>query len=102
METPQLDTRLRGQAAAASLTAQNTFTDPVQIMGPFNFSLSGTWVATVYIQRSFDSGATWLDVATYTANIEDIGYEPEVRVLYRAGIKTGGYTSGTVVVRIAQ
>lgn len=102
MESPQLDTRLRGQVAAASLTAQNTWTDPLYLMGPFNLSLSGTWVATVFIQRSFDDGVTWLDVASYTANIEDTGYEPEVRALYRAGVKTGGYTSGTVVVRVSQ
>ena len=102
METQQYETRYRGQVATASLTAQNTWTDPLYLMGPFNFSLSGTWVATVYIQRSFDDGATWLDVASYTANIEDTGYEPEVRALYRAGVKSGGYTSGTIVLRIAQ
>lgn len=38
----------------------------------------------------------------YTANIEDTGTETETRTLYRAGIKTGGYTSGTAVVRISQ
>lgn len=101
MEIQQHPTRYRGQSAAASITAQNTFTTPVYILGDFNFSLSGTWVATVFIQRSFD-GSTWLDVASYTANIEDTGHEPETGVLYRAGVKTGGFTSGTVVARISQ
>jgi hypothetical protein len=87
----------------ASLTAQNTFTSVVPITGAFNFSLSGTWAGTVFIQRSFDNGTTWLDVASYTANIEDTGYEPEAGApLYRAGIKTGGYTSGTAVLRISK
>ena len=102
MEVQAQDTRYRGQAATASLTAQNTFTTPVYLLGDFNFSLSGTWVATVFIQRSFDGGSTWVDVASYTANIQDTGFEPEVGALYRAGPKTGGYTSGTIVVRLSQ
>lgn len=89
------------KAVTASITAQNTFTDPITVRGLFNFSLSGTWSGTVTLQRSFD-GSTWLDVATYTANIEDVGEEGELGVLYRAGIKTGEFTSGTAVVRISQ
>lgn len=90
------------QKVTASIAAQNTFSAAVPILGEFNFSLSGTWVATVFIQRSFDNGVTWLDVASYTANIEDVGNEPEIGVLYRFGVKTGGYTSGTVVGRLSQ
>ena len=98
---PNQPPRYRGMLTAASLTAQNTFTAAVEIAGDFNFSLSGTWVAIVFIQRSFDAGSTWRDVASYTANIEDTGYEPEP-VLYRAGTKTGGFTSGTIVLRLSQ
>ena len=87
---------------SVSLTAQNTYTPAVYLLGTFNFSLSGTWVGTVTIQRSFDRGTTWQDVASYTSNIEDAGTEPEGGVLYRAGPKTGGYTSGTMVVRLSQ
>jgi hypothetical protein len=43
-----------------------------------------------------------MDVASYTANIEDRGTEAETGVLYRVGVKTGNYTSGTVVARISQ
>ena len=86
----------------ASLTAENTFTGVVPITGKFNFSISGTFVATIFIQRSFDAGATWLDVNSYTAPIQTSGEEPEKGVLYRAGIKTGGFTSGTAVLRISQ
>lgn len=88
--------------AAASLAAANTWTDPVPILGPFNLSLNGTWAGTITLQRTFDGGATWLDVATYTAIIQDAGDEPELGVLYRAGFKTGEYTSGTAIVRISQ
>lgn len=83
-------------------TAQNTFSTPVPLQREFNLSLSGTWAATVTLQRSFDQGQTWLDVATYTANIQDRGFEAEAGVLYRVGVKTGNYTSGTVVGRISQ
>ena len=89
-----------------AITAQNVWTDPVSVNAPesargndFNVSIWGTFVATVTVQRSFDQGATWLDVASYTAPIEDIGFEPEA-AMYRIGVKTGGFTSGTVNVRI--
>lgn len=87
----------------ASIAAQNTFSTAIPINpGGFNLSLSGTWVATVHIQRSFDNGLTWLDVQSYAANIQDRGTESETGVLYRVGVKTGNYTSGTVVARISQ
>jgi len=86
----------------AELTAQDTYTPAISVFGAFNFSASGTWAGTVTIQRSFDSGATWQDVETYTANIEVPGSEPELNVVYRAGFKAGEYTSGTAVVRLSQ
>lgn len=101
-ETLNQPVRYYRQKVTASIAAQNTFSDPVGLLGEFNFSLSGTWVGTVHLQRSFDSGVTWLDVASYTANIETRGYESEFGVQYRAGIKTGNYTSGTAVVRVSQ
>lgn len=72
------------------------------VSGQFNLSLSGTWVASVTVQRSFDDGANWLDVESFSANSEQIGLEPEDDTLYRFGIKTGNYTSGSVVGRISQ
>lgn len=90
-----------GVSATATIAAQNTFSSSVAIRGDFNFSLSGTWVGVTHLQRSFDSGSTWLDVAAYAANIEDVGFEPEA-VLYRFGVKTGNYTSGSVVGRISK
>ncbi len=86
----------------ASLTAQNTFSSAIVIFGKFNFSLSGTWGATVFVQRSYDEGVTWLDVAQYTGNVENSGDEPERDVQYRFGVKTGGFTSGTIVGRLSQ
>lgn len=86
--------------ATASITAQNTFTTPVQLEGYFNLSISGTWAATVTVQRSIDN-ATWVDVDTFTANSEEVGFEPEL-MWYRVGVKTSEFTSGTVVLRLGR
>ena len=88
--------------ATKSIGAADTFSNWVILRGKFNFSLSGTWVATVHIQRSFDKGVTPLDVEDFTSNIEKIGEEPESNVCYRFGVKAGNYTSGPVVGRIGQ
>lgn len=91
---------------SASIAAENTFscttTACPAMQGDFNLSLSGTWSGTVHLQRSFDDGVTWLDVTSYTANIQDRGFEPEVGVRYRFGVKTGNYSSGTVVGRLSR
>ena len=86
--------------ASASIAAQNTFTDAVRLEGYFNLSLSGTWSATVTAQRSIDN-STWVDVDTFTVNSEEVGFEPEL-MWYRVGVKTGAYTSGTVVIRLGR
>jgi hypothetical protein len=86
--------------ATASIVAQNTFTDAVRLAGYFNLSISGTWAATVTVQRSIDN-STWVDVDTFTTNSEEVGFEPEF-MWYRAGVKTAGFTSGTVVIRLGR
>jgi len=88
----------------------DSFTDGAVRKGAFNVSVSGTSpVATVTVQRSFDrkavasdAAATWRDVATYTAVVEDLAYEPETNVYYRIGIKDTEYTSGTVIMRLGR
>lgn len=84
-----------------TITAQNSFTDPVKLTGFFNLSIIGTFVATVTVQRSFDDQATWADVDTFTSPTEDWGMEPEV-CWYRVGVNTGQFTSGSVSVRLGQ
>lgn len=86
--------------ASKSITAQNTWTDPVQLQGFFNLGISGTFSATVTVQRSLDN-STWWDVDTFTQETQDWGMEPEV-MWYRVGVKTGEFTSGTVEVRLGQ
>lgn len=84
--------------ATKSITAENSFTDPVQVEGYFNLSISGTFSATVTVQRSTDK-TNWRDVDSWTAPTEDYGFDPEY-MWYRVGVKTGGFTSGTVDVRL--
>jgi hypothetical protein len=94
--------------ATGSISAENTFTTDSIIVGStqprkgFNLSISGTWVGTVTVQRSFDGGSTWLDVDSFTSNVETFGTDDEHDTLYRVGIKTGDYTSGTAVVRLSR
>jgi|ETNvirnome_2_130_1030620.scaffolds.fasta_scaffold47346_2 hypothetical protein len=100
------------QIVTASLIAQNTFSDGIELFGEFNLSLTGTWSATVTHQRSFDrsdvatdAGATWEDVTgmdAQTENISTTGTEPERNVFHRTGVKTGNFSSGTVAVRLSQ
>lgn len=86
---------------SSSPGASGTFTDAWIVAGQFDISISGTWVGTVTIQRSFDGGTTWVDVATFTSNVETTGIEPGGGGLpWRIGMKNGAYTSGTAVVRL--
>ena len=88
--------------ATATITAENTWTDTVGILGYFNFSvvaatgtpgtLGGT---TVTVQRSTDN-STWRDVDTFTTSAEDVGFDGEI-LWYRAGVKTGDYTASVIV-----
>jgi hypothetical protein len=80
---------------SVSAAAQNTWSPAIQVVGSFNLSISGTFSATVTVQRSED-GSTWRDVDTWTAPSEEVGYDPILNY-YRVGLATGDYTSGTVV-----
>ena len=84
---------------SASIGAQNTFSNSLRLTGLFDVSISGTFVATVTVQRSYDN-SSWKDVDTFTAPIELTGTQGEI-AWYRIGVKTGAYTSGTAVVSIA-
>ena len=85
-----------------AISANNTFSDRVQLAGYFNVSISGTWTGTVTCQRSFDRGSTWFDVKDWTDNIQEYGFEPERGVWYQIGIKDGDYSNGTATLRLSQ
>lgn len=91
----------------ANISAQNTFTGTLapaqrERKGFLNISISGTWVGTVTLQRRFGGSGTYYDVNTWTANTEKALIDPERKVQYRLGIKTGDYSSGTAVCRLGR
>jgi len=90
------------KSAVGSITAANSYVAPIKLFGKFNFSLSGTWAATVELRRSFTTGSSWVVVDKYTANVELIGEEPERNILYDWGVNSGYYTSGTIAGRLSQ
>jgi hypothetical protein len=65
--------------------------------------ISGTFVATVTLQRSLSSSTgPWQDVTTYTV-VTTTTYDDSLDnqlCWYRLGVKTGGYTSGTAAVEL--
>lgn len=91
----------------ASITAQNTFSNPA-VIGTSTYrgailNLTGTWIANVVLQRQAISGS-WIDVTdnngnvvVFTTNGTYYFNEPTRATNYRFGVKTGGFTSGTVV-----
>jgi hypothetical protein len=88
-------------ATTKTISAQNTFTDPVLIIGDFNLSIvastSPAFSGTVTVQRSTD-GTVWRDVDNWVSvSSEEIGYDP-MKMYYRAGVKTGNYTAGSVTI----
>lgn len=92
-------------AVTVSATAQDTWTDGIEPWGgsgQLNVSIAGTWVGTVTLQRSFNAGVSWQNVETWTANAEEQLWEFEADVLYRLGIATGNYVSGTAVLRLSK
>lgn len=91
-----------GQVSAFDATAENEFTDSIEVTGTgtfreFGITIIGTWVATVTLQRSVDN-STWSDVTTYTTvqgTTYSDGFDNQI-IYYRLGVKTGDFTSGSV------
>lgn len=88
-----------GPSMDAAINKANETSATIMLAGYFNFSLSGSWAATVKLERSFDNGGSWLVVDSFTANTEQYGYEPE-GALYR--IRCSAYTSGLIIGRLGQ
>lgn len=93
-----------GQRVETSFSADNTFSDPIRVISVgegrrFAITISGTFVATVTLQRSVGFVGSWEDLDTYTSATSTT-YNDDLDnqiVYFRLGIKTGDYTSGTAV-----
>lgn len=98
-----------GQAVQATITAEDTFTDPIEITGvggqrQFTVIITGSWTATVTIQSSLESPGSWTDTApSFTGNFSTTtandGLDNQVDFL-RIGVKVGDFTSGTINVEL--
>jgi hypothetical protein len=92
-----------GQEVTASVTAEDSGTNSIRVTGVgttrrFTVSRSGSFSATVTLQRSSDD-ATWQDVEDYTTGGSKT-YDDELDnniLYYRLWVKTGDYTSGTAL-----
>lgn len=97
-----------GQAVSASITAENQFTNAIEVEGVgnqrvFTEVIDEVGTATFTLQRSLvsDSGP-WTDVQTKTADFTgpfDDGLDNQL-AWYRLGVKTGDYGSGTHAVSL--
>ena len=108
----------QGQAATATLAGNDQFTGDIRVSGisaqpsqvpflpptgvssrSFAITVSGSFGATVTLQRSLGITGNWTDVESYTSPISksfDDGLDNQI-VFYRLGIKAGAYSSGAAV-----
>lgn len=97
-----------GQTVSATITAADTFTSHIRVTGigagrVFSIVITGTWVATVTLQRSVAEPGDWTDVTSYTIN-QSTTYNDTLDnqiIYYRIGVKTGGFTSGTITAQLS-
>lgn len=96
----------KGQSVTGTITGANQWTNAIKVVGvgdrrKFTIARSGTWSATVKLQRSFTSATgPWEDSGTtYTSNGSVVFSDSldNSTVWYRLGVDTGDFTSGTLV-----
>jgi hypothetical protein len=89
-----------GTFAATGQSAKGSF------KGCFNLTISGTFVATMRLERTFDDGTTWHpctqggQIIYLTGPCSEVINEPGSGVNYR--LNCTAYTSGTVTYRLSQ
>lgn len=99
-----------GQSVSSSVSGEDQWTNAVRVTGvgvaprTITITRSGTWTATVTVQRSVGDDTSWVSILTYTTNgtttYDDSPTFDNQIVYYRIGIETGDYTSGTAVLSI--
>lgn len=95
-----------GQQVTASVSTDNAGTGNIRVTGvdtsrAFTISVTGTFVATITLQRSADE-SVWEDVENYTGTTGK-GYNDAFDnsiFYYRLMVKSGGYTSGTAALSL--
>ena len=99
-----------GQTVTLTATGADQWTDPIRVTGVdnsrvFDIDITGTWSATVTVQRSVGEIGDWADVAglSFTTNqntTHDDALDNQI-IYYRMGIKAAGYASGTADLTLA-
>jgi hypothetical protein len=104
-----------GQRQSRTVSGADQWSDPVKVVGigtgrSLSWTVTGTFVGTVRLQRSVGNTTSWTDVTSGTGSFTttvagtftytDSGLDNQT-VYYRVGIKTGEYTSGSAVVDIS-
>lgn len=99
-----------GQEVTKTLGAAEVFSDPIEATGltaerGVAINITGTWVATIVLQRSVGNTSNWTDVTgeSYTANQSKTyndGFDNQL-IYYRIGIKAAGYTSGSATATLS-
>lgn len=82
-----------------TISAENTFTDPLNVNGDYSVQIEGTFVGTVTLQARDGDAGGWVDDTSWTGEISAAGKKVG-DWSFRLGIKTGDYTSGAVNVVI--
>ena len=85
------------QGVSASVTAENQWTSGKWVHDHGTVVLSGTFSATVSLQRSGDRGTTWKDTGDTWTSAGVYTFTDYTDGYYRVGVATGNYTSGTAV-----
>jgi hypothetical protein len=87
------------QVTSGTMAAGGATVGPVTLAAgeTLTISLTGTWAATIYLERSYD-GVTWLPFYSYTANATYEFTNLEENVQYRW--RVNAYTSGTATGRL--
>lgn len=92
-----------GQNVATTVTAEDQFTNSIRVTGigagrTFGVAITGTFTATITLQRSLGAPGDWVDVLTQPAP-NTFTYNDALDnqiAYYRIGVKAGGFTSGSI------
>lgn len=86
---------------SGTMAALNATVGPINVMAgeTLVISLSGTWAATIYLERSYDGGSIYIPFLSYTSNATYEFANLEENVLYRW--RVNAYTSGTATGRLS-
>lgn len=91
-----------GQTETVTATAVDQASDPIRVFGietnrTFSYEISGTFVGTIKLQRSFGNTVDWIDYQTFTApDSGSITDDLDNQIVYYR-LVCSAYASGTII-----